>query len=481
MVRAARSTPMVAVAALAAALVVPMVDAAAADKPKPPKPPGPPSAAAQELTETTRLADRRSLVVGDRAYAMSTADTLYPAAGWHIRGEMGGVWSQPIKLVDGVWFRLADKWLGDADGARATKTTVGLGLHQDVVRAGGPGRGAAHRLRARRHPRHPGRPHPHVADGPHRAAGDGRALRADVVVPVGLDDAERRHLQPPGHRHLRQGRAAVPRATAHRRSPTRRRTTGLPWSPAAPRPKSHQLGANHRGPQDPAVVCPGRRPGADDVRRRRLRQGHRRAADVGRQAGSQQGDDAVVRRRGLGQGRQGRAARAAVGAGRPGEGVAEEDRRPAADRREHQGRAAGRPAARAEHRVEQAEPRRLGAGGARPAAAAGRGGPRVPGADGHAGQGPLVGCRLARLPVAVRHRRRVHRVRQRRDGAVRRHQGAPARPARRQRGRQRRQRQGRPRGDAGRLDLLRHARLRRQHRRDLEVPQRRRAHLAVDR
>ena len=96
MVRAARSTRLVAVAALATALVVPMVDAAAADKPA--KPPGPPSAAAQELTETTRLADRRSLVVGDRAYAMSTADTLYPAAGWHIRGEMGGVWTQPIKL-----------------------------------------------------------------------------------------------------------------------------------------------------------------------------------------------------------------------------------------------------------------------------------------------------------------------------------------------------------------------------------------------
>src|SRR5687768_10802032 len=80
-----------------------------------------------ELTETARLADRRSLVVGDRAYAMSTADSLYPAAGWHIRGEMGGVWTPPIKLVDGVWFRLADQWLGDPDGAAATRTTAGWG------------------------------------------------------------------------------------------------------------------------------------------------------------------------------------------------------------------------------------------------------------------------------------------------------------------------------------------------------------------
>ena len=79
-------------------------------------------------------------MVGDRAYAMSTADTLYPAAGWHIRGEMGGVWSQPIKLVDGVWFRLADKWLGDADGARGHPDDGRLGLHQDGLRAGGPDR-----------------------------------------------------------------------------------------------------------------------------------------------------------------------------------------------------------------------------------------------------------------------------------------------------------------------------------------------------
>ena len=80
-----------------------------------------------ELSETSRLSDRRSLVVGDRAYAMSTADGLYPAAGWHIRGEMGGVWTPPVKLVDGVWLRLADQWLGDPDGAAATETTAGWG------------------------------------------------------------------------------------------------------------------------------------------------------------------------------------------------------------------------------------------------------------------------------------------------------------------------------------------------------------------
>ena len=28
----------------------------------------------------------------------------YPATGWHTRGEMGGIWTPPIKLLDGVWF-----------------------------------------------------------------------------------------------------------------------------------------------------------------------------------------------------------------------------------------------------------------------------------------------------------------------------------------------------------------------------------------
>src|SRR5262249_12123417 len=38
-----------------------------------------------EVSETTRLADRRSLVSGDRMYAMGDTSGLYPAAGWHIR------------------------------------------------------------------------------------------------------------------------------------------------------------------------------------------------------------------------------------------------------------------------------------------------------------------------------------------------------------------------------------------------------------
>jgi hypothetical protein len=35
--------------------------------------------------------------------------------GFHTRGEMGGVWSPPIKLLDGLWFGIGDEWIGPAE------------------------------------------------------------------------------------------------------------------------------------------------------------------------------------------------------------------------------------------------------------------------------------------------------------------------------------------------------------------------------
>jgi hypothetical protein len=59
---------------------------------------------------------------GDRAYVMGFEDGRFYAQGWHITGEMGGVWTQPLKLVDGVWFGINGTWL-----PRATKFTSGWG------------------------------------------------------------------------------------------------------------------------------------------------------------------------------------------------------------------------------------------------------------------------------------------------------------------------------------------------------------------
>jgi hypothetical protein len=102
-----------------------------------------------ELSAATRLADRRSLVVGDRYYEMGDESGLYPATGFHTRGEMGGFWTPPIKLLDGIWFDVDGTWrtasrytngwgyqrmdLGStASGVRITRTDFA----PDGVRAG---------------------------------------------------------------------------------------------------------------------------------------------------------------------------------------------------------------------------------------------------------------------------------------------------------------------------------------------------------
>ena len=250
MVRAARSTRLLALAALTGALVVPAVDAAGGSGPS-----AAVLATSPELTETTRLADRRSLVVGDRAYAMSTADSLYPAAGWHIRGEMGGVWTPPIKLVDGIWFRLANKWLGDPDGARATKTTAGWGYTRTSF-------APVNQVAVERTD--------FVPDGT-RATLVGLTLRSPQprTVKLTLDaHSELMSAYPWGWTTPNAGTFNLPDTGAYNNGALVFRETGTPPVPnASPHdwaalvagsqpPKSHELGPDHRGPQDPAVVCP---------------------------------------------------------------------------------------------------------------------------------------------------------------------------------------------------------------------------------
>ena len=59
---------------------------------------------------------------GTRAYAIGFQDGRFYANGWHITGEMGGIWAPPLKLADGVWFGIDDEWVGPA-----TRFTSGRG------------------------------------------------------------------------------------------------------------------------------------------------------------------------------------------------------------------------------------------------------------------------------------------------------------------------------------------------------------------
>jgi hypothetical protein len=205
-----------------------------------------------ELTERTRLPDRRSVVIGDRFYSVSTEDGLYPAAGWHTPGEMGGFWTPPLKLLDGVWFGLGGSWLGeqvkaesftagpgytriryDTDGVQVDRTDVA----PDGVRAGLIGL----RLTSAR----------------------ARTVHLDVdahselmtAYPWGSTTPDQQAANLPdtgayadGALVFReQGTPKVPNATAH----------DFAAMVAADRtPVAHELGAGHRGPQDPPVVCP---------------------------------------------------------------------------------------------------------------------------------------------------------------------------------------------------------------------------------
>ena len=80
------------------------------------------ASAAPELSTSDRLQDRREVTAGTRAYSVGFQDGRFYANGWHITGEMGGVWAPPLKLADGLWFGVDDQWAG-----QATKFTSGRG------------------------------------------------------------------------------------------------------------------------------------------------------------------------------------------------------------------------------------------------------------------------------------------------------------------------------------------------------------------
>src|SRR5215212_341473 len=70
--------------------------------------------------------DRPFAVTGRRAYLIGHMNGRFPDLGHHLPGEMGGLWTPPLKLADGFWFGLyeqtgadeaagAVQWLGAAN------------------------------------------------------------------------------------------------------------------------------------------------------------------------------------------------------------------------------------------------------------------------------------------------------------------------------------------------------------------------------
>src|ERR1051325_1071782 len=80
------------------------------------------AASPPELSVSTQLKDRRAVTAGQRSYSVGFEDGRFYANGWPIQGEMGGGWTAPLQLLDGVWFGVDGQWVG-----QATKFTSGFG------------------------------------------------------------------------------------------------------------------------------------------------------------------------------------------------------------------------------------------------------------------------------------------------------------------------------------------------------------------
>ena len=210
-----------------------------------------------ELSETTRLSDRRFVVNGDRAWALGAANGRYPASGFHIRGEMGGFWLPNVKLLDGMWFGIDDDWIGPA-----TKTTSGWGY----VRADLP---TTNGVRASRTD--------FVPDGVSGAL-VGLSLRANRArtIEVTVDaHSELLGSYPWGETNPSQLQVNLPDTVRAPGTHLAFRDRGTPpnsngeshdWaatvgSDLTPS-EDAQTGEDFRGPQDPAVICPASGPNA---------------------------------------------------------------------------------------------------------------------------------------------------------------------------------------------------------------------------
>jgi hypothetical protein len=209
-----------------------------------------------ELSETTRLSDRRFVVTGDRAWALGTAEGRYPAAGFHTRGEMGGFWLPNLKLLDGMWFGIDGDWIGSA-----TKTTSGWGY----VRADLPATNGVQASRT-----------DFVPDGVSGAL-VGLSLRANRTrtIEVTVDaHSELLGSYPWGETTPSQLTENLPDTASVLGTHLQFRDRGKPPHPNSEShdwaatvgsdltPTDAQTGENFRGPQDPPVICPASGPNA---------------------------------------------------------------------------------------------------------------------------------------------------------------------------------------------------------------------------
>jgi hypothetical protein len=214
------------------------------------------AAAGPTLSVNSHLDTRRYAASGDRAYELGTEDGRYPAMGFHTRGEMGGIWTAPIKLLDGIWFGVNGQWIGPA-----TTFTSGFGYVHMAMPSMGPSTGGVQLSRTDFAP-----------DG-RRAVEIGLTLSAGsqaANVNLNVDaHSELMSAYPWGSTKPDQTTFNLPDKAAFNGKQLVFTDTGTPpVANASPHawaaivgatgltPASGKTGADFRGPQDPPVICP---------------------------------------------------------------------------------------------------------------------------------------------------------------------------------------------------------------------------------
>ncbi|MGK7370688.1 MAG: hypothetical protein ACNS64_10780 [Candidatus Halalkalibacterium sp. M3_1C_030] len=57
--------------------------------------------------------DSPFVTAGDKLYMVGHQDGSFPDLGWHVEGEMGGIWDHPIKLMDGFAISVQEEGIDD--------------------------------------------------------------------------------------------------------------------------------------------------------------------------------------------------------------------------------------------------------------------------------------------------------------------------------------------------------------------------------
>jgi len=99
----------------------------------------PGAGAAPTISATAQLAERRFVAAGTDAYVVGVENGTFPPIGWHTTGQMGGVWTPPVKLLDGLWFGRrtmpsSDRSDGGADASASCSPVSPAHLHSRVER-----------------------------------------------------------------------------------------------------------------------------------------------------------------------------------------------------------------------------------------------------------------------------------------------------------------------------------------------------------